>query len=234
MTRPLDDDEIRFLALDLFKNPGERDLQKKIGASEIGNPCDYCLGNRLLNTPKASSKYWLGAKIGTAIHREAEFEAAKHLVTPERPEFQVLQGAKIEEKILLGTIDGYGDIHSRVDLALTTHPNLIDWKTSTPAKVKKYKLDGVPMQYVYQQNLYGWGLNKAGIRIERLDLVFINRDGLTDDDFWVWSMPYDESLALKAWDRLELIWKYLEAGHDVETLKSHPDCYYCSVVLHRM
>lgn len=229
----LDDDELKWLILDLLKNPGERDKQRLIGPSEIGNPCDYCVGNRLLNTPKGTSKYWLGAKIGTAIHAELEREEEKHVVEPKSGRFRALKGAMIEEAVVLGTIEGYGTVKAKPDLVLVSENHLVDHKTSSKKKVMKYKLDGVPMQYVYQQNLYAWALNQAGIKIERISLSFINREGTTDDDVWIHSFDYDESLALKAWSRLELLWQWLQDGHDVEELESHPDCYYCSQVLHR-
>lgn len=231
---PLEDAQIKMLALDMLKNPSERDKQSLIGPSEIGNSCDYCIGNRLLKVPKAKSLYWLGAKIGTAIHNELEVEGKKHVVTPANYRFEALEGASIEEKYPLGTIEGYGTVKLKPDLVLVKYHHLVDWKTSSAKKVTKYKLDGLPMQYVYQQQLYAWGLNKNGVKIERCSLVFINREGTTDKDIWVSSFDYDESLALKAWDRLELIWTYLQSGNDVETLESAPDCYYCQQVLHRM
>lgn len=229
----LDDDELKWLILDLLKNPGERDKQRLIGPSEIGNACDYCVGNRLLNTPKGTSKYWLGAKIGTAIHAELEMEERKHTEKPQSGRFRALKGAKIEESVVLGTIEGYGTVKAKPDLVLVSEEHLVDHKTSSKKKVMKYKLDGVPMQYVYQQNLYAWALNQAGIPIRKISLSFINREGTTDDDVWIHSFEYDEALALKAWSRLELLWQWLQDGHDVEELESHPDCYYCSQVLHR-
>jgi len=229
----LDDDELKWLILDLLKNPGERDKQRLIGPSEIGNPCDYCVGNRLINTPKGTSKYWLGAKIGTAIHAELEREEEKHVEKPQSGRFRALKGAMIEQSVELGTIEGYGTVKAKPDLVLVSENHLVDHKTSSKKKVMKYKLDGVPMQYVYQQNLYAWALNQAGIKIEKISLSFVNREGTTDDDIWIHSFEYDESLALKAWSRLELLWQWLQDGHDVEELESHPDCYYCSQVLHR-
>lgn len=228
---PLEDEQIKRLILDLLKTESERDGQRMIGASEIGNPCDYCLGNRLLNKKRAPNRYWMGARIGTAIHEALEEQERIASTDPSGQisyKFEALEGSLIEQKITLGTIEGYGTVRSKPDLVLVNHAHLIDHKTTTRDKIKRYKLDGVSQQYIYQQQLYAWGLNKAGIKIDRISLSFIARDGLTDDDVWVYSFDYDEATALKAWDRLTLIWKYLEAGNDVETLESHPDCYTCN------
>lgn len=232
-TRTLEDEEVKRLIIDLLKNPGERDKQALIGASEIGNPCDYCVAHRLVKTPKKGSLYWLGAKLGTAMHRELEFEEVKHIEVPENYRFEALEGALIEEKIVLGEIEGYGVIKSKPDLVLVKHNHLIDHKSSTKKRVAGYKLDGVPKQYVYQQQLYAWGLNRAGVPIERISLSFVNRDGSTDNDVWIHSFDYDESLALRAWDRLESMWKWLQDGNDPDTLASAPGCFYCEQVLHR-
>lgn len=233
MTQSLDDDQIKMLVIDMLRNKSTRDKQTKIGASEIGNPCDYCVANRLLGKKQKDNDYWLGAKLGTSMHNELEAEANKHILKPENYRFTYLKGAKLEQTIVLGEIEGYGVIKSKPDVVLPEYGNLLDYKSTLKKKVAKYKLDGVPMQYIYQQQLYAWGLNKAGIKITRISLVFVNRDGSGDNDVWIYSFDYDETLALKAWDRLALLWQWLEAGHDVETLQSDPGCYYCNQVLHR-
>lgn len=225
----LEDAQVKRLVIDLLKTPSERDKQVKVGASQISNPCDYCLANALHGGPSAPNRWWLGARIGTAIHNTLEVEAEKHIDRPRSYHFDALEGAKIEEKIELGYIQGYGYIRSKPDLALVKHQHLIDHKTSTKEKMKKYKLFGVPTAYVYQTQLYAWGLNNAGIPIERISLNFIARDGSTDDDIWVYSFDYDEESALRAWHRLEKIWEYLQEGGKVADLSSDDDCFTCSI-----
>jgi len=230
---PLEDFHIKQLILDLLHTPSERDEQSLIGASEIGNTCDYCLARRLTPQPKFKSRYWLGARIGTAIHETLEKEEEKHLDKPKSYHFEALEGARVEQKIVLGEVKGYGVIKSKPDLVLVKYNHLVDHKTSTKEKIKHYKLDGVPYQYVVQQNLYAWGLHKIDIPIERISLSFVPRDGLQDDDLWVHSFDYDEKIAIKAWRRLNKIWKFISSGGDIETLKSAENCYVCNVVLNR-
>lgn len=235
MGRPLDDDEVKFLVLDMLNDPSERDQQRKVGASNIANPCDFCLGNAMLAHGQRKNTFWMGARIGTAIHAALEEQAEQHIDTPREAKFDPLRGAKIEEKIILGHVPGYGTIKSKPDLALTQHDHLIDYKTTTKAKLQKMRVTkSVPIQYIYQQQLYAKGLNDAGITIKRISLVFIARDGSGDGDVWVYSFDYDESKAVAAWDRMVGIWDYLqENNQDTEGLTSHPDCWYCSNVLGR-
>lgn len=225
----LEDAEVKRLTLDLLKSPSERDQQRKVGASNISNPCDYCLALALHGGPSTPNRWWLGARIGTAIHAALESEAEKHIDRPRSYHYDALEGALIEQKITLGYIEGYGYINSKPDLALVKHEHLIDHKTSTKIKIKGYKLNGVPTAYIYQTQLYAWGLNQAGIQIDRISLNFIARDGTTDDDIWVTSFDYDEELALRAWNRLEGIWNYLQEGGKVADLPSHDDCFSCNL-----
>lgn len=225
----LRDDEIKQLIIDMLSKPSERDGQRLVGASEIGNPCDYCLACRLLGYERKENKWWLGARLGTAIHADLQ-ELAETI--PAKGRFRALEGALIETKITVGEIDGYGVIKSKPDLVLTGHNHLLDYKTSSKLKVSKYKLDGLPQQYIIQQNLYAWGLNKSGITIDKCSLIFINREGSTDNDFWVATFDYDEEVAVKAWSRLQSMWNWLRSN-DVNDLKSDADCFYCNNIIGR-
>lgn len=219
----------------MLNNPTERDKQRLVGASNIGNPCDFCLGNAMVANGQKKNAFWMGARIGTAIHAALEHEAEQHVDTPRAPQFKYLRGAKIEEKIVLGHVPGYGTIKSKPDLVLTEHDQLIDYKSTTKAKLQKMRVTGtVPIQYIYQQQLYAWGLNNAGIKVKRIALVFIARDGTNENDVWVYSFDYDEDKAVAAWTRFEKLWEYLqEHDENTEGLTSHPECWYCSNILGR-
>jgi hypothetical protein len=231
----LDDAGLKRLVTDLLTTKSERTKQRKIGASSIGNPCPYCLAHALIGTEQRQGKYWLGAKIGDAIHKLLETEASKHVDKPENYRFNALKNARLEEKVFIGNIPGYGDVFSTPDLYLSTENHLVDYKTSKRIKVEQYRLSGkLPIKYLYQVQLYARALIRAGYPVDKISFVFINRDGTGERDVVVFSVDYDEKLADKAWDRVVSAWKWLEAGGDPEILPSDPDCYVCDQVLHRM
>lgn len=239
---------IHMLATDLLNYETERDRQRLIGASEIGMPCNYCLVNRLkqgADSSGANSKggsdlkaftgnqHWLGAQIGTSIHATLEERARSNLDNSADYRYDVLQGAKIEESIVIGTLEGYGTIRSKPDLVLPAERQLIDWKSSTKAKINKFKTGGISHQYVVQQQLYAWGLNKSGVRIDECALVFIARDGSSEKDIFVHQFPYYELLAVQAWNRLEAAWEFVQLGQDPDVLPSSDECYHCMYNLRR-
>lgn len=230
----LDDDQIKELALALLKSKTNRDRQTKIGPSGIGNPCDYCLAMALTGQGQhRENPWWLGARMGTAMHGMLEQEVNKHVHRPLSSEFNALQDANAETKLFIYRLPGYGDIYGSSDLRLTTD-NLIDWKSSNRDKIKKYKLDGVPQQYVIQQMLYAyaWNMIEPGA-VQRCSLVFVARDGTGDNDVWVYSFDYDEDVALDALNRLRGLWEWLQSGGDPDTLESHEDCFVCQNILRR-
>ena len=64
----LSDDRIKALAIGLFKQESDRDKQRKVGASDFSDPCEYHLAKKLKGLSGGEFKYWMGAKIGTATH----------------------------------------------------------------------------------------------------------------------------------------------------------------------
>ena len=184
---------------------------------------------------ESESKYWLGAKIGTAIHYLLE----SFIEDADLEDFPELKGAKVEEKIHLGTIEGYGEINSKPDLVLVEDKHLIDWKTTSRQKSKKLQFafdypdkaeaDSLytVQKYMAQAQLYAWGLNKSGIEIENLSLVFINRDGTTSNDVWSHTFEYSEEFAVAIWDRFENIWNLLQDYANIEDMARDPSCFKC-------
>lgn len=229
----LTDAEVKQLTIDLFQQESERDKQKKVGASQISDPCTRHLAHALVQTARGPQKYWLGGKIGTAVHGFIEDSIASSSNV-------LVADAIVERKIELGFLDGYGSISSKPDLVLPSNSHLIDWKTTTRAKIKKLQnfIDGVKQdkdseytlrKYVGQAQLYAWGLNRAGSSIEKVTLVFINRDGTNENDIATFSVDYDEEFAVGLWTRLENLWKELEAGAHPESYAPTDGCYMCAI-----
>lgn len=232
---------IRELALGLFKQESARDQQKKVGASDFSDPCEYHLAKKLLGHPGGEFKYFLGAKIGTATH---EFLEAR-ILTADPEEFPEFKSARIEETIVLGELDGYGVVKSKPDLVLVDGKHLVDWKTSKREKSKQLQavIDGIAKdtklaaeakyslkKYYAQTQIYAWGLNKSGTEIDACSLVFINRDGSYDPDVWTYTFPYDEAFAQSMWDRLVRIWEEVSGDRDLEDFPRDPECFNCKVL----
>ncbi len=229
----LSDAQVKQMTVDLFLQKSERDKQHKVGASNISDPCTKHLAHALLGTPEPEAKYWMGAKIGTAIHSFLESAI-------DNSSDDVLQGAIVEQKIELGNIAGYGDISSKPDLVLPNSKHLIDWKTSSRQKVKKLQnlTDGLKddpasaytlKKYIGQTQLYAWGLNNAGIEIERATLVFINREGTFANDIWTYSVDYNENIALALWSRVSNLWAELQNGAHPDSYTATEHCFKCAV-----
>lgn len=237
----LQDSQVHDLTIRLLKLETERDKQFKVGASQISDPCTYHLAKALQNAKGGPSKYWLGGKIGTATHLFIEDCISKADIA----DFPELDGAVVEQKIVLGELEGYGTINSKPDLALIKMGHLIDWKTSSRDKMKKMKkvldsiLTGEPikdsgsystlMKYVAQVQLYARGLEDAGTPVDGCSLVFINRDGTNEADVWTYTFEYSRAYADAIWNRLVNLWSKMQEGLDVETIERDADCFKCTM-----
>lgn len=230
------DSRVKELALSLFAQASTRDSQKKIGASDFSDPCEYHLAAKLMGEEQPAFKYWMGAKIGTAVHEFLE----ERIPTSDFDLYPEFKSASIEQTIRLGNLDGYGEIKSKPDLALVDNQHLIDWKTSKRDKSKKLQaviFDGKEdaesaytlKRYYAQVQVYAWGLNQNGTPIDGCSLVFINRDGTYDPDVWTWSFEYSEDFALSIWHRLERIWKEIQGGKPLEEFPKETHCFNCKV-----
>ena len=219
--------------LSILRAETERGRQVSIGASNMSNGCTYCLARDMVGNPQPQSIYYLGARIGTAIHEYLEAN---------NPTPDTVLG---EQKVIVGEIPGYGTVKSTTDAFFTESGVCADWKTTTREKLKWIKLavQDEPNEYEttkvvearakvssYQRQvwLYGRGLENAGHKVESCAIVFIGRDGLTDNDVWEFQFPYSRKQADATFDRAVRLWEHLQSGNDVESLKSPPTCWTCS------
>lgn len=224
------------LLIGLLQSETERDKQRKVGASQISNPCTKHLAMALAGIPQGASKYWLGGKIGTAVHLLIEDMIAK----ADLAKFPELEDCMVEQSIVLGELPDYGVIKSKPDLALVKDMHLIDWKTTKRDEAKRIqkwldtgvinaKTEYTMKKYMAQGQLYAWGLNNMGVTIETIALAFISRDGTNEADIVVVDFEYDEVAAMKLWRRLELLWEELQSGVHPESYAGDADCFNCAI-----
>ena len=164
----------------------DRSKQTQVGPSEIGS-CRRKVWYRLNAQPETNeNQSKLAAIMGTAIHAAIE-DAIGH-IDPEGKEY------------LVETAVSYGDMKAHVDLFVPSTGAVIDWKTS---KVKN--LSYFPSkQQRWQVQVYGYLLSKNGYDVKTVNLVAIARDG-NEKDVKVHTEPYDEAIALEAFDWLNAV-----------------------------
>lgn len=173
-----------------------RSQQTRIGPSEIGTPCDRRLGYKLRGTPESNpfASRWK-ATIGTGVHAwlEAAFDADN--ATADR--------WLLEHQVSVGEIDGV-DITGHCDLYDLVTGSVVDWKTTSVNKIKAYRRDGPGEQYRVQAHLYGRGWTRKGYQVHTVAVVFLPRDGELSQA-WMWSEPYNETVATAALARANAV-----------------------------
>ncbi len=230
----------RDILLKLLKEPTDRDKQVSIGASNASNPCARCLAEDLAGTRDGnaqSTAYWAGAVIGTAIHGLLE-ERVREMYPEWMP----------EHKVIIGHLEGYGDVKSTTDLYIPKLKGVRDWKSTTKKKLPGLKeaFNTEPTKWdssavadarfkktthLAQLHLYGRGIINAGYEVESVAIGFVCRDAQGDNDIWATDdIPYDEEYSDRVWDRLVRLWAAVRDGRSPETFDSHPKCWYCTVV----
>jgi hypothetical protein len=164
----------------------ERSRQVEPGPSELGNECDLALGYKALGHHDVHFTDPLARFVGTGTH--GALAAAVTHIDGGRQRYLVEAAVKVDG------IRGHTDLHDRRLHAV------VDWKTSTKAKIKEKRRKGVPVRTLVQLNLYAHGLREAGETVEDIVVVYLPVDG-TLDDVWVYSAPVDPDVASFYLDR---------------------------------
>lgn len=190
----------------------ERDKQKRIGPSGLGNPCPKCLGRELAGESE-DREFSLYPWLGTAVHSYLE-----HNTFPE---------AEHELKLYVGEVEGYGPINGTTDIWFEEDGIVGDWKIVGLKKIKLYRVKGPPLQYRYQAQLYAKGCELAGKVVDSVAIVFIPRDSGDVNDIWIHEEAYQPEMADAVLARASMIYKMVqESGW--ENLPSSDDCWECN------
>jgi hypothetical protein len=215
-----------------------RSLQKRIGPSELGAPCQHCLAAKLAGWPrKEQGGSWLPA-IGTAVHAYLE-----GIFTRQEADLMARAGTpggghryRMEQKITVGTVGGV-EITGSTDLLDEWSRCVVDWKIVGDTTLTKVKAKGPSEVYRRQANLYAKGWNDADVPIEYVAICFLprNKPSLSQGIFW--HEPHDRTLAVETLDRVDRLAQTLDilASISIEARDTHirslprdPDCFDCA------
>lgn len=212
-----------------------RSLQKRIGPSEIGTPCDHCLAAKLAGWQQTDDGIaWLPF-VGTAVHAELERLITDHEINRNAMHTTGMRWL-CEHRVTVGQIGGV-PITGSTDLFDTVAGTTFDWKVVGPSTLKKAK-HGPSPTYRVQAHLYGRGWVAAGHTVRTVAIWFLPRNDTRGIDAGhLWSEPYDEQVAIDALDRANRLHANLTALASISTeardawisqLPRDPDCWDCA------
>jgi len=160
--------------------PTKRSEQVTLGPSEVGG-CRRRAWMRSKGHPEINSTLGLSAWIGTAIHDKLE-KFVRYL-DPFGERYLVEHTVWSDDPPIRGHVDVFDCLEGQV----------IDWKTTTKAKLSAFPSE----QQRWQVQLYGWLLESMGETVNTVTLVAIPRDA---DERYIkqHSEPYDAEIALEA------------------------------------
>jgi hypothetical protein len=188
---------IRQLVIDTANN-APRSRQRRIGPSEVGNPCSRALAYKASDWPEvpgADRDPWASIQ-GTAVHawmaelfEKRDPKGERYLV---EKRVTVRQGYTYDS-----TIAGSADLYDRAS------GTVYDWKIVGVSSLQKYRSSGPGDQYRIQANLYGLGMENAGETPQRVAIVFLPRHHVLEP--YVWVDDYRRDVAEQAIARLDAI-----------------------------
>lgn len=191
----------------------ERDLQTAVGMSEIGGDCERQLAYKIAETPPVNvTNDPMPSIMGTGFHLHVQrmierLDRRRYLV--ETP---------VTYKGIPGTVDLY-DRRRRI---------VIDWKSTSKAKLRRLRTDGPPQRAQVQIQIYGAALKLLGEDPARLALAYVPRDG-TLDDLWVWSTTPDQAVVDQWVSRFEGLAEMVAKGYGPGDINAKPSrlCSWC-------
>ncbi len=214
----------------LILQPTARDKQIQIGPSNIGDPCDKCLGlamaGILPDGPRAApDRFNLLAWEGSAVHLSLELSVQRAILGGD-PKWW---GVRTERKVSIGEVEGYGEVSGSIDISGHTPPVALDYKMRSKRFIQKWRpLKTLPPETKVQGHTYGYGMELEGNAPEEVGFIIIPRDSMDPRDIWIHVEKYKRKVALKAKKRAARIFRDFVIPGKTALLTTHPDCYNCS------
>jgi hypothetical protein len=205
-----------------YANSRPRQLQRDVGPSQVGTPCTRELAFQVAHTEPCRDVHdpWPSI-VGTATHTwladAMEYANAQALLAG-RP-----QPWHIERKVDVGL-----GLKGSCDAFHEPKRTVIDWKVLGDTQHRKYTNDGPSAGYRVQAHCYGFGYKRAGFQVDRVAIGFFGRAKKLSD-LYIWSEPFDETVALRALKRLRLVQQGTSQGITPLSFPATPGgaCYFC-------
>lgn len=155
-----------------------RTLQREIGPSQIGSPCNRWLAYKLGDIPAVGLKKtpWRAA-VGTAVHEQ--FAEWLHRYN-EVHGFRYLS----ETRVWVGDLYPGRPITGHMDAFDTWTGTVIDLKTGTKNVLDEARSGYVNPVYETQLSLYGQGAVNAGLPVRNVGILSVPRDGELTTAVW--------------------------------------------------
>lgn len=211
--------EIRA-AVEHYERNRPRALQKALGPSEIGHPCQRKLAlmiaeaNDIAHLPKTNTyRDVMPTFMGSAGHTRMEDVLAEwnrelgweRYLSERRVE--VWPGGPVPGTGLAGSSDCY-------DVELKA---VIDWKFLGKSSSDKYRVRGYPLTYRNQVQLYGRGYERLGYDVQTVAIYGFPRSSVLAGAN-VWTADYDPTV----WQKVQDQWASTLALIDVMKVAEHP------------
>lgn len=209
-----------------------RSLQRQIGPSEIGIPCERRVLHKLAGDkePPRADVSWKPF-IGTAVHAQLEsiFDAAN----PSAANIDWVT----ERKLTVGHFPNGTPITGSADLFHIPSGTVVDWKIIGDKQLANYKANGPSEQYRVQAHTYGGGylLDPEPFGPpKRVAIYFLPRDRRFEDGY-LWSEPWNPKIWGDAINRINRLWREwdrlgMPAAAEAKEICEDPWCHWCRVI----
>jgi hypothetical protein len=231
--------ELRQVLID-FEANRPRSMQKELGPSELGTPCQQQIARKLAGAPRRpiTEPTWAPFQ-GTAVHASMEDVVAfwngrlgrdRWLAEDRLTAIETLpgvDGGPAEYPAVVGNGDAYDQDHDMV----------VDWKHVGVTALKKLRAakragkparEQVSQEYRVQGHIYGKGHANKGRPVKYVRLVLLARSHSFDDSE-EWTEPYDERIAdwaiTRYWGVVDLL--HVQGLDAVPASPSNDACHWC-------
>jgi hypothetical protein len=199
-------------ALMLHEMTRPRSMQRELGPSELGTPCQRQIAYKLagvapMDASEPAWAPWQGTNVHTGMEELLTWwndNLSASLVAEYGPRWVIEDDLIIDDE---GEIPGHGDAYD------AWRQEVVDWKyvgATALGKLQRAQRAGKPLRehvtqdYRVQAHLYGKGHARKGRTVKAVRLVLLARSWKFDDSA-EWVEPYDERIADWAIERYRTI-----------------------------